>query len=359
MPTLLVILAGMSKPLEALDYLAEPRQHPAADVCVTFGDDPFLARQVLASLRAEVLGEEDAEFSLSVFDGRAAELRDVLDELATMAMFGGGRRLVVVEEADPFVTRYRGELEDYVAQPSPGGVLVLQLKSFPANTRLYRAAVGSGLVVNTGAPANAKLARWITTWAKQTHQARVSADAADMLVEMVGPELGLLDQELAKMALVVGTNGQITPKVVSQMVGSWRAKTTWEMLDAALDGKAPEALGQLDRLLLAGEAPIAILGQISASLRRLAAATRLVLKTEATGRRPALGPALEQAGVKRFVLERTQRQLRQLGRHRGRRLYRSLLEADLALKGASALPPRLILERLILWLSTPEAREPA
>jgi DNA polymerase-3 subunit delta len=349
----------MSKTLDALDYLAKPHEHPAAAVCVTFGDDPFLARQVAASLRAEVLGQEDAEFSLSVFEGRSAVLRDVLDELATMAMFGGGRRLVVVDEADPLVARYRAELEDYVAQPSAGGVLLLQLKSFPANTRLYRAVTGSGLVVNTNAPASAKLARWIVAWAKRAHHARITSAAADVLVEMVGPELGLLDQELAKLALMVGADGQITPEVVDQMVGSWRAKTTWEMLDAALDGKAAEALGQLDRLLLAGQTPIAILGQISASLRRLAAATRLVLKTEAAGRRPALGPALEQAGVKRFVLEKTERQLRQLGRHRGARLYRSLLEADLALKGASRLAPRLILERLILWLSTPEAKEPA
>ncbi|MBN1588039.1 MAG: DNA polymerase III subunit delta [Pirellulales bacterium] len=349
----------MAKPIDALDYLAKPGQHPAVGVCVTFGDDPFLARQVLASLRAEVLGEEDAEFSLSTFEGRAAELGDVLGELATMAMFGGGRRLIVVDQADPFVTRYRAELEDYVARPSTAGVLVLQLKSFPSNTRLYKAVAASGLVVNTNAPPAGKLARWVTAWAKQAHQAKITSAAAETLIELVGPELGLLDQELAKMALSVAGGEPITPEVVGRMVGSWRAKTTWDMLDAALAANVPEALAQLDRLLLAGETPIAILGQISASLRRLAAATRLVLKTEAAGRRPALGPALEQAGVKRFVLEKTQRQLRQLGRHRGARLYPALLQADLDLKGASSLAPRLILERLILWLAAPQAKEPA
>jgi DNA polymerase-3 subunit delta len=306
-----------------------------------------------------VLGEEDAEFSLSVFEGRAAELREVLDELATMAMFGGSRRLVVVEEADPLVTRYRAELEDYVARPSPGGVLVLLLKSFPANTRLHKAVAGSGLLISAAAPPAGRLARWVVAWAKQAHRVKITSAAADMLVELVGPELGLLDQELAKMALSAGSGGSITPEVVRRMVGSWRAKTTWDMLDAALDGNVPEALGQLDRLLLAGEAPIAVLGQISASLRRLAAATRLVLRAEAAGRRPALGAALERAGVKRFVLEKTQRQLRQLGRHRGARLYRVLLQADLDLKGASALPPRLVLERLIVWLSAKQLRAEA
>jgi len=342
--------------LDALDYLAKPGQHPAPGVCVVCGDEPFLARQVVANLRAEVLGAEDAEFSLSVFEGSTAELRDVLDELATRAMFGGGRRLVVVEEADAFVTRYRADLEDYVAAPSTGGVLVLVVKSFPSNTRLAKAVGGSGLAIAAAAPKTGKLARWVIAWAKQAHQAKVTSAAAEMLVELVGPELGLLDQELAKMAMSVGRGGAITPEVVGRMVGTWRAKTTWDMLDAALEGNVGEALGQLDRLLLAGEVPIAILAQISASLRRLAAATRLVLKTEAAGRRPALGAALEQAGVKRFVLEKAQRQLRQLGRQRGARLYRALLQADLDLKGDSAVPARLILERLILWLSAKEVR---
>ena len=47
-----------------------------------------------------------------------AELqRDVLDELSTMALFGGGRRMVIVEDADDFVSRYRASLEDYAARP--------------------------------------------------------------------------------------------------------------------------------------------------------------------------------------------------------------------------------------------------
>ncbi|MCX7424619.1 MAG: DNA polymerase III subunit delta [Planctomycetia bacterium] len=369
----------MSEAVNALDYLAKVKSHPIAGVCVAFGDDPFLKRQVVGRLRREVLGDEDGEFSLTVFDGRTAELRDVMEELATMAMFGGGRRLVVVEDADEgvsrrrakpeeqqkegeeedakssFVSRHRTELEDYVARPSPSGVLVLLVKSLPSNTRLYKAVVAGGLAVDCNAPK--KLTPWLTTWAEKAHHVTLAPGAADLLVELVEPELGLLDQELAKLALSVGPDGRITPETVAQMVGTWRSKTAWVMLDAALDGNVREALVQLDRLLLAGEVPIAILGQISASLRRFAAATRLILQSEAAGRRPDLRGALEQSGVKSFVLQRAQSQLRQLGRHRGAQLYRWLLETDLALKGASALPPRLVLESLVIRIAAPEAKD--
>lgn len=342
----------MVKPIHAVEYLAQPPED-VPPVCVAFGDEPFLKRHVLARLRAAVLGGDDGEFSLSVFDGPDAELKDVLGELATRAMFGGGRRLAVVEAADEFVTRYRSELEDYVARPASRGVLVLVLDSFPSNTRLYKAALAAGLVVDCSAPPQAKLGKWLGDWAKQTHHVRLPSAAAEQLIEIIGPELGLLDQELGKLALLAGPDQSIIPEMIAQAVGGWRAKTTWEMLDAAMAGQTREALEQLDRLLAAGETPIGLLGQISASLRRLAAATRLVLQAEQSGRRIALRSVLEQAGVRSFVLQKTERELRRLGRDRGAKLYRWLLEADLDLKGASNLPPRLILERLIVRLAVP------
>ena len=166
--------------------------------------------------------------------------------------------------------------------------------------------------------------------------------------------MGLLDQELAKLAVTLGEGKRITPELVARYVGGWRAKTAWEMLDAALDGNVPEAMQQIERLLASGEQPVGILAQISASLRRFAAATRLVLQAEAAGRRIALAQALEQAGVKPFVLHKAERQLRRLGRNRGAQLYQWLLDADLDLKGDSAMPPRLILESLVLRLAAPQ-----
>ena len=347
----------MPKAPHAIDYLAASEKYPPRPVCVVFGDDPFLKRHALARLRSESLEAGDADFSLSVFQGHTAELGKVLDELATVAMFGGGKRMVVVEEADDFVSRYRPKLEDYVARPRSTGLLVLEVKSWAANTRLYKAVAKDGLQIDCSSPPPAKLTRWLSSWAAEAHEVRLTSSAAELLVDMIGPELGLLDQELAKLALTAGPKGKITPETVSRSVGSWRAKTTWVMLDAALAGDVRGALVELDRLLLAGENPVALLGQIAVSLRRFGAATRLVLQAEAAGRRIALSGALEQAGVRPFVVRKAEQQLRHLGRHRGDQIYRWLLQADLDLKGASSLPPRLILERLIIRLAARDARD--
>jgi DNA polymerase-3 subunit delta len=346
----------MPKPLDALDYLSHPKKHPALPVCVLFGDEAYLKRQALLALREEVLGEA-GEFSLARFDGDEAEWREVSDELSTVALFGGGKRLVAVEDGDDFVSRNRSLLEDYAARPKSTAVLVLEVKSWPSNTRLFKALAESGLQIECKFPAPARLLKWLASQA-QTHDARLEPAAAETLVDVVEPDLGLFDQELTKLAALAGSGGTITAARVHEAVGGWRTRTTWEMLDAALAGNTAEALVQLDRLLAAGEVPIALLGQIASTLRRFAAATRLVEQAERAGRRVSLREALEEAGFKPFVLSRAEPQLRQLGRVRGSKLYRWLLEADLALKGGSSAPgrARLVLEELLVRLS---ARSPS
>jgi DNA polymerase-3 subunit delta len=344
----------MSHTIAALDYLAHPQKHPAAPVCVLFGDEPFLRRLALAELRQQVLGDSDAEFSLTRLDGDAIEkMHEVLDELSTAALFGGGRRLVVVEQADDFVTRFRPALEDYVAHPKTSGVLALDVATWAKTTRLYKTIETSGLQIDCKSPEARSLQKWLTTWAQKRHQAKLEPAAAELLLEIVGPELGLLDQELAKLAVSTEPGKPINEAIVKDLVGGWRAKTAWEMIDAALAGQTREALSQLDRLLLAGENAIGILAQIGATLRRFAAAVRIVEQTESQKRRITLRDALEQAGVKGFVLGKAEPQLRHLGRKRAGKLHGWLLEADLDLKGDSRLPPRVILERLIVRLAIP------
>lgn len=343
-----------TKSFHALDYLSQADKYPPRPVMAVYGDDSFLRRQSLLKIREAVLGHDEGDFSFSTFDGDVIELRDVLDELATVAMFGGVKRLIVIEDADSFVSRYRSQLEDYVSRPSRTGILALELASLPSNTRLYKQVSAEGLAIDCSAPTESRLSKWLIDWAKRQHKVQLNSAAADVLVDLTGPELGLLDQEIAKLAISLGEEKQITPELVARYVGGWRAKTVWEMLDAALDGKLPEAMQQLDRLLASGEQPIGILGQISASLRRFAAATRLILQAETFSRRVTLSNALEQAGVKPFVLQKAERQLRRLGRRRGAQIYQWLLDTDLALKGNSSMPPRLILEQLILKISVPQ-----
>jgi len=336
----------------ALDFLERPIAD-APPVCVVFGDETFLKQESLDHLRSSVLGQDDGEFSLTEFVGDDALAPEVFDCLSTVALFGAGRRLVIVREADNFVSRHRAILEAYVARPKPSGVLVLEVASWPSNTKLAKAVAAGGLTVECKTPTGQQIAKWLVARTATQHRARLDRQAAELLLDTIEPDLGLLDQELAKLALSAGVDGTIDAKLVRELVGGWRTKTTWDMLDLAAAGNAAEAIGQLERLLSAGENPVAILAQIGSTLRRFAAAARIVERAERSCRRTTLKNALEKAGFRSFVLAKAEGQLRQLGRHRSGQLYRLVLDADLAVKGASSAPARarIVLERLIAEMS--------
>jgi DNA polymerase III subunit delta len=351
-----------SAAVSAVAYLAEPEKHPVGPVCAVTGDELFLKREVLAALRRDVLGQEQDEFSLTTFAGRSGvALRDVLDALATVSLFGGGRRMVVVDEADDFVSENRAELEDYVAKPHRSGVLVLDVKTWPSTTRLAKAVAAAGLTIECKQLNAPQTKRWLIDQAKSRFGVRLDASAVDVLLELLPAELGILNQELSKLSLLVGEAGAIDAQLVSDNVGGWRTRTTWDMVDAAAEGRAADALEQLGRLISSGEKPHGLLPQMSHSLRQLAAATQLIESADATGSRLSLQSALQQAGVPPFKLATAERQLRQLGRERAKQLTAWLLAADLAIKGANSSDARarLELERLIVRLSSTSGRSRA
>lgn len=347
----------------AAEFLLSEAAWSPVPLIVLFGDDGFLKSEALGRLR-QLLSPGDAEASLVLYDAqeRMPDWADVAAALRTPSLFGG-RRVVIVRGADMFVSAQRERLEEWAAAGA-GGVLVLEVAEWPPQTRLAGLVEQRGLGLDCRPPQKAgkargvdeaAVARWVMGWGRKRHGLRLSSPAASLLVELTGPLFGLLDQHLAKLALLVDPQQPVRPEQVQQIIGGWRAQTIWELIDAALTGQTAAALAQLDRLLRAGEHPLALLGSLSWSLRRYAAATRHFERAERAGRRIPLQEALRLAQFRDWPpgeLARAAQRLLALGRKRAGKLYRWLLELDLALKGSHAPEDkaRWALEQLLLRL---------
>jgi DNA polymerase-3 subunit delta len=329
--------------MDSLTFLQGAAKAKPRPIYVLHGDEHFLKRRVVAALKTLVLGSEDDGFGLTSRDGDKATWVEIHDELETLP-FLSARRLVVVDRADAFVTRERARLEKYFAEPSKTGVLVLDVQSWPANTKLAKALPEAATIVCKAPPAQ-KLPEWCAEWCAARHGKPLAAPAARMLVDLVGTDMGLLDQEMAKLAIYVGGNARIDAADVDQLVGQSRAENTWKIFDLIGAGQTGEALTLLDRLLDQGEEPLRLLGAFSMQLRRLAQAARLHSQGD------SLPDALERAGVPPFGRRGAEQQVRHLGRRRLDQIYDWLLETDLGLKGSSQLPPRTLLERLVVRLA--------
>lgn len=345
----------MTNTLHAFDFLESPRE-VIPPVCVLFGGESFLkglARQVIAGR----MFEPGAETSITALEGDGLEWRDVVDELSTASLFGGGkRRMVVIDEADRFVGKFRSQLQDYVARPRRTGVLVLDVGTWASNTNLYKAINQVGLQVDCRFPEDtAKISKWLVARAAAHHQVKLDSAAARLLVDISQPDLGMMDQDLAKLSLLCGPKGKVDAALVQNVVGGWKAKTIWETVEAAAEGNAAEALRHLDLALQSAE-PIALFAPISWSLRRFGVATRIFERAERRGERISLRDALTTAGFKNWplgALNNAERQLKQMGRDRAGQLLKWLSEADLALKGShsKADRARFVLEQLFLKLA--------
>lgn len=331
-------------------------------LCPIFGTDRFLKRLSIASLTAWFAAEEE-DFAASKYDGNQATWPDIKDELFTRSLFGGdGPKLIVVDDAEPFVKNYRDRLED-LAKEDCAGLLVIVVDKWASNTRLFKAAAKNGLQIKCTPPFKGKskkvdqkqVQQWLIDRASGEYQYKLPQDGAQSVIELTDCNFGRMDQELQKIALYVDDKGNVTNETIKQAVGGWRAETMWAALDAAVDGDAGKALTLLDQMLRGGEYPLALFGQMAWSLRRYGQATEIVYQQMRAGKKPRIGDAVRQAGFNAWggEIEAAEERLKKMGSARARRLLDWLLEADMALKRTHSHETRgrLVLETLLVRLA--------
>src|SRR5258708_159265 len=103
--------------MHAIDFLDAPEKHKIGPVAVVFGKERFLKLEAIKQIAAIVLGAENDDLSLNRIPGATADLKTVVDSLLTVSMWSP-RQVVVVEDADEFVSNFRAGLEAYVERPA-------------------------------------------------------------------------------------------------------------------------------------------------------------------------------------------------------------------------------------------------
>jgi DNA polymerase III subunit delta len=217
----------------------------SSPVYALVGTESFLQLEALRDIVAS-LGKSVQRIDV---DGDGAALSTVLDELRSYAMFGGSK-LVIVRSADPFITAFRSQLEDYAEAPSDSGTLVLRVNALPKTQRIYKFIDKLGGIIPCEPMKPAQLPKWLIDRAKQTHDVKLAPDAASMLAEMIGDDLGKLDMELAKLALM-SDDGAIDVKLVGGGVVYQREREMFELTNALATGNATEALRRWRQLVQA------------------------------------------------------------------------------------------------------------
>ncbi|MBI9016455.1 MAG: DNA polymerase III subunit delta [Phycisphaerae bacterium] len=242
-------------------------------IYVLAGKDRRLAIDKLDELTDFLLGDADPQLALEIYEGDRAELAMVLDALRTLP-FLAERRIVVIKQADSFITKYRGELEQYLEKPAETGVLVMLADSFPATTRLAKATKKIGKIIKTAPASMRELPGFLAQYATEKHELSLSSNCASMLIELVGQDSGVLLSEIDKIAAFVKGPGShinmIKPKDIQEIVGDNKLHTVFNVIDAMTVGKTGLALEHLDKMLNQNkDAEFSAVGALAWHFRRL------------------------------------------------------------------------------------------
>lgn len=308
----------------------DPQSDAIAPVYVVFGQEEFLKSLAITEILDRAVGDADRSMCISEADSATADLADVLDELRTLP-FLSERRIVVVRDADSFISRYRPKLEEYLDNPSPTGVLLMECRSFPGNTKLHKKAAAVGQVHKCDTLYARQVPAWLTERATRAHGLKLDARTAGMLTDFVGTDLGQLDSELQKLSLYVGERKRIEPADIEALVGHNKEEKVWTLLAMIGAGNLAGAMKLWEEVLQSDkDAPFKAIGGITFTVRKLLEAKQ--------GNRTA-GPPPSHAELNAFSTEQLEEMLCILS------------EADVAGKtGQAGVQSRI--ERFIVQLSS-------
>jgi len=305
--------------------MIRPMPGDSRPIYVLQGTDSFLRDEHRRRLLADLIEDADPQTCVASFDADV-ELAAVLDELRTLP-FLAPRRVVIVRDADAFVSAYRDPLERYLESPAPSGVLVLTVSSWPSTTKLYKVVARIGKVLDCTEPAKEALPRRIADFAARRGKT-VARDAAELLAEWIGADLGTLDGEIEKLSLFVGERPEIAAADVSALVASSTEAGPFELTNAIIAGDSAAALKALGAMLTLRREEFRVLGLLGLHLRKALLAQQLRVSG---GNPETVLPHNIPFPAKKAYLAMLQR--RSLRRLRGD--FRRLLSADLGMKSGA------------------------
>lgn len=216
---------------------------PKVRIALLTGKDLFAKQDLTRELR-EHAEKQHGEVDTVTFDGGSASAAEILDECRSFGLIAK-HKIIIVDSAEDIVKEETRKLfENYAAEPCEGTTLILRGNGIIAGN-LGKAIEKVGCVVACNPPTPQVALAWVKENAKPRHGVTIAPDAAELLVELVGPAMGQLDTEIAKLAAASGEANAITRELVANFVGRSREEDAWAIQGRILDTPPSKRLADL------------------------------------------------------------------------------------------------------------------
>lgn len=255
--------------------------------------------QITEQIKAAIVKRE-GQVDVVVFDGATTKPADILDECRSMGLMMQPK-LVIVENADQLLKESEEEeaggapaaksrfaqrspreiMEAYARQPESSATLVLRAEQWRGGNLEKAITLAGGVVHKCEPMGEAQASAWAVQHAKSLG-ATISPQTAEVLVELLGAELGRIASELQKLSIAAGGQGaEISGALVRQLVGASREEDAWSIQSVLLTGDVKASLENLhSRLDVSRVGPVVISLAYLDLARKLDGAARGLISKE-------------------------------------------------------------------------------
>ncbi len=332
-------------------------------VYVISGEDPSLVNARYTEIIDGLVPPEERDTGLLVIDGNKAVIGEILEELRTLPFFTK-RRIVALRNADKFISS-KGEedeqnkqdnqkapagssnreiLERYFDSPSPTGILVMTVSSWPGNTRLAKKLPNIGTLVEIKPPKSEEFPSRIINYAREAHNKTLDYRTAGLLIELAGENLTRLYTEIDKLATYAAAEKAITTAHVESLIGRNREFDAFEVIESCLQRKTGPAIERLRKMFAEDKsAEYTTIGAFAFHIRRLFTAKKML--DEGCSQYDVAGKARIFYNKEAHFALLKRLSLKQIGDQ-----IQRLAEIDYAIKRGQA-QPRIAIEQFVLQLA--------
>ncbi len=320
------------------DLESDARKGAFRAVYLLLGPETYLRRQTLLFFKSSILDAASASFNYSEYSFRTDTIQMALISAQTFP-FAARFRLVVATDLENLDSNSQDEMVQYLKNPSPKTVLVLEAEELDKRTVFFRSLREKAAVIEFPKIKRADMQRWCESHIRSQGY-KISPGALKKLVDLAGSDLQSLAAEAEKLILFAGEGRVIPDAAVENLVQVSVQQSIFELSRTIANRDRAAGLKLLAVLLESGESPIGILALIARHFRQLIIAKELL----GAGREFAeIGAATQ---VPAFALEEFLRQAKGFNADQARRIYIKLSDLDRRMKSSRG-DPKMLLENLI------------
>ncbi len=212
-----------------------------------YGPEDYLIDEVIQRLLDNTLSRKERGLNLHLFSGGEHSGKEIVQTAQTIPMFSQ-YRFVLISEADRIDEEEMGALLMYTEKPSPTTCLVLCAQTLGPWKKHQAEIEKVGKVIECTRLKGKALVSWVKNRMAERGK-KLSEEAADYLVEVVGDHLHDLENALEKAFLSVGDKRTIELSDVEGIASEVKVSTVFDLMDAIGHQNLEKALGILEKAL--------------------------------------------------------------------------------------------------------------